>query len=403
MFYKKLKFFLLGKLEKVNLHEKISEIQKEITKLKYDVKDFMDDNYVEFTSKLTRDQHLVLKGEKLLEEMNELQKRIDNHVCLIKYNIKNIKYKLLKCYIIIYIILYYLFQVKIELSGSTKELKTLSQALKESNIMLQLSNQLLNLHECIKSIKNYQEEKLYVKVAKTLCHMQTILYNSQTDLRDLDIYTAIEEEYLNLYTSFLSDTSLLLHERICWIGIDDQNAKAVTLSIKNEFDDIQDLIQSLHHIDNLSNYLHKFSMTLMDYIINPIINDDCSVYVIDEKIFTVEILKKKKLPGYKSVLYNLELLFKFLHQHFQFTIYDDETFLKEIQPHLLEQLSTSLKNDCISRITPTSSADLKNFTPIVQAINDFQYFLVKIGRKFVSFFFHFFKIKYNYSNQYSIF
>lgn len=79
------------------------------------------------------------------------------------------------------------------------------------------------------------------------------------------------------------------------------------------------------------------------------------------------------------MLYNLELLFKFLHQHFQFTIYDDETFLKEIQPHLLEQLSTSLKNDCISRITPTSSADLKNFTPIVQAINDFQYFLVKIG------------------------
>lgn len=104
VFYKKLKFFLLGKLEKVNLHEKISEIQKEITKLKYDVKNFMDDNYVEFTSKLTRDQHLVLKGEKLLEEMNALQKRIDNHVCLIKYNIKNIKYKLLKCYIINYII-----------------------------------------------------------------------------------------------------------------------------------------------------------------------------------------------------------------------------------------------------------------------------------------------------------
>lgn len=258
--------------------------------------------------------------------------------------------------------------------------------------MLQLSNQLLNLHECIKSIKNYQEEKLYVKVAKTLCHMQTILYNSQTDLCDLDIYTAIEEEYLNLYTSFLSDTSSLLHERICWTGIDDQNAKAITLNVKNEFDDIQDLIQSLHHIDNLSNYLHKFSMTLMDYIINPIINDDCSVYVIDEKVFTVEIFKKNKSSGYKSVLYNLELLFKFLHQHFQFTIYDDETFLKKIQPHLLEQLSTSLKNDCISRITPTSSADLKNFTPIVQAINDFQYFLVKIGRKFVSFFFIFLKL-----------
>ncbi|KAF3420746.1 hypothetical protein E2986_03244 [Frieseomelitta varia] len=337
-----------GRLEKINLHEKISEIQKEITRLKYDVKDFMNDNYVEFTSKLVKDQHLVSKGEKLLEKMNALQKRIDD-------------------------------QVKIELCGSTKELKTLSQALKESNVMLQLSNQLLTLHECIKSVKNYQEGKRYMNAAETLCHMQAILYNSQTDLRDLDIYMAIEEEYLNLYTSFLSETSSLLHERICWTGIDEEDAKAITLTVKNEMDDTQDLIQSLYCIDNLSSYLHSFSTTLMDHIIGPIINDNCSVYVVNEKIFTVEVLNKSKPHGYKSVLHNLELLFKFLHQHFQFTVHDDETFLKEIQPHLLERLSTSLKNDCISRITPTSSVDLKNFAPIVQAINDFQYFLVKIG------------------------
>ncbi|KOC70027.1 Centromere/kinetochore protein zw10 like protein [Habropoda laboriosa] len=305
-----------GKIEKNNLSEKIAEIQKEITKLKYDVKDFMDDNYVEFTAKLTRDQHLVSKGEKLLDEMNELQKRIDH-------------------------------QVKMELSSSTKELETFSQALKESNMMLQLSNQLVTLHECIKSIKSYQEEKRYVDAAKALRRTQSILHNPQTDLRDLDIYTAIEEEHLNLYTSFLSDMSLLLHERICWTGIYDKDAKIITLSVKNEFDDIQDIMQGLHHIDNLSSDLHSFAMMLMDYVISPIINDDCSVY--------------------------------FLHQHFNFTIYDDETFLKQIQPHLLGRLSKSLTADCISRITPMSSADLKNFTPIVQAIDDFQYFLVKIG------------------------
>lgn len=64
----------------MNLNEKIAEIQKEITKLKYDVQNFMDDNYIEFTSKLTKDQHLVLKGEKIFEELNELQKRIDDQV-----------------------------------------------------------------------------------------------------------------------------------------------------------------------------------------------------------------------------------------------------------------------------------------------------------------------------------
>ncbi|CAL7934411.1 unnamed protein product [Xylocopa violacea] len=337
-----------GKLEKSNLHEKIAKIQKEITKLKYDVKDFMDDNYVEFTTKLTRDQYLVSKGENVLKEMNELQSRIDE-------------------------------QVKIELSSSAKELEALSQALKESNIMLQLSNQLLTLHECIKSVKNYQEEKQYVNAAETLCRMHSILYNPQTDLRDLDIYIAIEQEYLKLYDSFLSDTSSLLQKRICWTGIDDKDVKTITLNIKNEFDDVQNLIQSLHCIDKLSSYLHEFSEMLMNYIISPIINDNCSLRVIDEKIFSIEILERKKSPGYKCVLHNLELLYKFLYQHFNFTIHGDETFLKGMQPYLLEPLSTLLTKDCISRITPTSSADLKNFMPIVQAIDDFQHFLVAIG------------------------
>lgn len=64
----------------MNLHEKIIEIQKEVIRLKNDVKDFMDNNHVEFTSKLESDQNLVAKGESLLKEMNALQKRIDDQV-----------------------------------------------------------------------------------------------------------------------------------------------------------------------------------------------------------------------------------------------------------------------------------------------------------------------------------
>lgn len=336
-----------GKLEKENLGEKITEIEKEITRLKSNVKSFMDDKYAMFTSKLMSDQHLVANEEKLLEEMNTLHKKIDD-------------------------------QVKVELPGSIKELKNLSQALKESNMMLQLSNQLLSLHECIKSIKNYQEGKQYVDAAKTLCRMQTILYNKQNNLTELDIYRAIEDEYSNLYTSFLFTSSSLLRERICWTGVD-KDAKTVTLSVKNEFNDMGDLIQGLHLIDNLGSHLHKFATTIMDHMIIPIINDDCSVHVKDEKVFTVEILNKRQSPSYKAVLHNLELLFKFLHQHLNVTVYDDETFLKQIQPYLLDRLSESLTADCLSQIVPTCSADLKNFIPIVQAINDFQYFLVDIG------------------------
>lgn len=76
--------YRLGKLEKENLGEKITEIEKEITRLKSNVKSFMDDKYAMFTSKLMSDQHLVANGEKLLEEMNTLHKKIDDQVEMIK-------------------------------------------------------------------------------------------------------------------------------------------------------------------------------------------------------------------------------------------------------------------------------------------------------------------------------
>lgn len=42
----------------------------------------MDDNYIEFSSKLTKNQRLVSKAEILTKEMNDLQKRIDDQVDL---------------------------------------------------------------------------------------------------------------------------------------------------------------------------------------------------------------------------------------------------------------------------------------------------------------------------------
>jgi len=151
-----------------------------------------------------------------------------------------------------------------------------------------------------------------------------------------------------------------------------------SIIIKNKYDDIQELMQGLDIMDHLENELEVFSTKLMDYIIKPIIYDHCSVYVVKERVFTVEILEKKKMPCYKGVLYNLNLLFKFLHQHLNLII-DNESFLRRLQPHLLEKLSHPLITDCLSHTIPTSNADLKNFEPVVETINEFQNYLVVIG------------------------
>ncbi|XP_047364969.1 centromere/kinetochore protein zw10 homolog [Vespa velutina] len=338
-----------GQVEKLNLREKISQIQEDIVKLKYDVKDFLDDNYIEFSSKLTKNQRLVSKAEILTKEMNDLQKRIDD-------------------------------QIKVELSGSIKELKNLSQALKESNLCLHLSNQLLSLDECIKLIKQYQEEQRYVDTAKSLCTMQNLLDNPESDLQDLDIYNAIKEEYKNLHDSFLSHASLLWDERICWTGLENnKNETVVTLHIRDKLENIEDLIRGLHYVNKLSDHLDQFSETIMSHIIQPIINEHCSVFVSKENIFTIEYIDRKEIPVYKSVLHNLKLLFRYLHEHFNVIIDDNQTLLMKMQPHMLEQLAESLTMNCIARTIPSSSTELKNFEPVVEETNDFQSYLIEIG------------------------
>lgn len=74
-------FYYTGKFEIINFQKNIAEIQKQLTKLEYEVKDFMDDNYIEFSAKLTRDVYLVKKTEQLLKEIDDLQSRINDQVC----------------------------------------------------------------------------------------------------------------------------------------------------------------------------------------------------------------------------------------------------------------------------------------------------------------------------------
>ncbi|XP_015183262.1 PREDICTED: centromere/kinetochore protein zw10 homolog [Polistes dominula] len=336
-------------VEKLNLQDKIAQIQEEIVKLKYDVKDFMDVNYIEFSSKLTKNQRLVSKAELLTQEMNDLQKRIDD-------------------------------QIKIELSGSTKELQNLSLALKESNLCFLLSKQLLSLDEYIKSIKQYQEEQRYVDAAKSLCAMQVLLENPENNIQDLEIYNVIKEEYKNLHDSFLSHASLLWHERICWTDVDDNKDEAiVTLHIKDKLENIEDLIRGLHYVNKLSDHLDKFLDSVMNHIIRAIINEECLVFVSKENVFTIKYIDRKKQPNYKSVLHNLKLLFRYLHEHFNIVIDNNESLLMKMQPYILDKLAESLTTNCIARTIPTSTAELKNFEPVIEEINDFQSYLVEIG------------------------
>lgn len=67
-------------MEKIELTEKVAEIEKKITKLKDEVKEFMDKNYDEFVPRLKKDKTMVQDANKLVAEMKILEKRVDDQV-----------------------------------------------------------------------------------------------------------------------------------------------------------------------------------------------------------------------------------------------------------------------------------------------------------------------------------
>lgn len=268
------------------------------------------------------------------------------------------------------------------MSGSTKELKNLSRALEESHISLQLSSKLLCLNRSFELLNKYKEEKRYIESAKTLKTVETILNEPHSELAQLNIYPPLRDAYCQAYGTFVTTISLLWEEQVSWQDIDGKNGAKLTIT--PESNDLQNLIQALHHVENLPISLHEFSNKLMKHFIGPIIKNNCSVFVIENDIFNVEIIDKKNKLRYDTVLHNLKLLFQFIYQHLNIVI-EDNCFLSMLGNNLLKQFSKDLLENCIADTIPSSSKDLLSFTPVKEHIYNFENYLIEIGNQFFLF------------------
>lgn len=245
----------------------------------------------------------------------------------------------------------------------------------------------MEITNCLQSADSFKKGRRYVEAAKRLKQVEKLLDDPKTDLESLEIFRALKNEYGTTYATFLNDLSILWQDYVNWeiLETEDQHS-IVNLRIKCDTEEMQNLVEALRQVESLSNDLNKFSGKLMRHFIGPIIKTDCKVFVTDETIFSVERLNiEDKKPSYKSVLYNLKLLFQFMNQHFNVVFEDGERFFKKFEKHLFKQFSECLINECISKTIPSSSAELENFEPVIQDITEFQNYLVDIGKVLKSF------------------
>ncbi|XP_001605971.1 centromere/kinetochore protein zw10 homolog [Nasonia vitripennis] len=338
------------KQEKTDLGEQIETIKKEITKLKSVISEFMKDKYAELEPNLKPDEILLEKSEMLVGNMRHLQNRIND-------------------------------QMKVKLLSSSEELQTLSQELKEYNYSLFLSNQLLEIHKAFESIESYKSNKVkqYTSAAITLVQLHQLVIENDSDIRQLNIYESIKHEYQSMYDSFISEVTALWQEKVFWSD-EKESKNTVSLHINGDSDELTDITNALHHVNRLTRCIETLSSKLLLNFIDPLVHCECSVECTD-KSFSLQVVNTKKIPEYKAVFENLKLFYKFLHQHFNIHI-ENEFFLEKLSSPLLEEFSRILTVGCISKIIPTSTAELETFANIVLEIQQFQDYLVEI--KFIT-------------------
>ena len=272
----------------------------------------------------------------------------------------------------------------IKLSSSFAEIQNLSSDLKECNYGLLLSEQLLEIRQCLDSIEIYKhnQDNRYSIAANNLTKLKNLTDNNE-DIRQLRIYESIMSEFQRLHNNFSTELSRLWHEKVCWMNEAESLNKdsIIILHIYCDIDDLTDILQAFNNLDRLTPYIEVFSSKLFQHFINPIIHYKCAVESTDEN-FSIDILDKKQLPQFEDVFQNLQLLFKFLNQHFYITLENGEHIMSKLSIPLLEKFASTLTNDCISKIIPTSTSELEAFEIFVKEIEGFQKYLLEI--KFIN-------------------
>ncbi|KAJ8668976.1 hypothetical protein QAD02_000235 [Eretmocerus hayati] len=339
-----------GEKDGTGLSGDISILKREIVHLKSNIHGIIKEKYADLELDSKPDETLAATSEQLVLDMKSLQNQIDD-------------------------------QVKVKLITSTEELNNLSLQLKEFNYSLQISSHLLEIHKSFEALKNLRESeaKHYRDTALILVKLNSLVMEDNSDISMLLIYEAIKEEYQKNHHQFVEELIKIWKDRIIFAnGKDTSKRKFAHLRISLDQSELLELVSALNHMKKLSRLVESLSKNLLEHFVNPIIHYDCAVQETNE-LFSIEVANTKQTPSHEVVLHNLHSLFAFLSRHFNVLLKNDYYLIQKLSELLLPEFSDILSKDCISKIIPSSTSEMKTFESTIAEIEEFQNFLIKIN------------------------
>ncbi|CAH0386085.1 unnamed protein product [Bemisia tabaci] len=339
-----------GKIEMDELRYKIRRIKEDISTLKSKVNDIVKREYVQFIPLVEDDEDLTLEAIHLADEMESLSNRIDK-------------------------------QMKVEVTECLTEVANLSEAFRESNLLLEALQKLLFIHDNLQSTRDIHDNESRTKAIKKLIGISELLDTMSDQFESLEILEGIRAEIDEQWQSFLLSDNEALRKHITWDEREPScKNRQLTLTVSENFAK-SEILEALNLLDDLPLVTSKFCEGLMSKILIPLMTQPHSVDIMTTKGAQLIL---RSIPStvdqpIQLKMENLLKVFQFLSEYLSVPIDETRKFTSKVDDFIAENFCELFIKHCVVDSIPFKQKDYRNYEKFVCQIMSFETSLRKMG------------------------
>lgn len=328
---------VLSSAEKIELSEinkKVPELQLTTENLKSKVIEYIENVYVKYSKRRKQNKDLFDKAQQLEEEMKTLKKSGEN-------------------------------AIKKELTKANEELEKHINDLNDIECSLSFVTMLCTFNEQLNQFTNFLNRKQYLECMKLICDLEKLVKDVLAEEENLKVLNVIRQQILENKNTLLRDLSNIFTD---YVNTKTQS-NVVTLKIKKNLNNLQDVLFALHYNNPDIYYLHELSKFLWNSYFIPIVNTTVKLAVKDENGFNVlEItdVDSTEKSDYTQVFVNLTTVLEFLKSSFDLQLNENLTSLKYIGENIRDNLSELIIKNCLEDTIPSTAEGLQKYKVVIE-------------------------------------
>lgn len=326
--------------------DKIPLVIKEIDTLKNDMKTFLANSDYEIEGILKESEELSKESKSVVDDMDRCKQEIEE-------------------------------ETMAEILKSIESHDTLTKELQSVNFALNIVYDVVQCGKYVKEFDDGREAQSFTRAVEAVYDLMQHIEIPSEGFQQLDFYNNTRHTGQLILDSLLQD---LYGEwdRLLFTSINAGNRKT-TITITLSLDDsliVVDILNALERSKKLTEKVTEFSQFLMKDVLEPIINNDCTVFAETDELMTITVNHKPDFkPPYDAVISNLRLLFHYLSNKLNFEFNRDKSIMKLIGKQISCDFRDTLVKDCLIDTIPNNINELQSYGVITSEIEDFQHFL----------------------------